>query len=337
MQVLQQKVFAKRNEDLVGSKCTKVCTEGSRAFFTQIKVIHWFYIIRGLELHPIVHQDTRQHSFKRIAAVLYFTLFNCIRLAGTLVTAWYFLQSLSTSSKSFIRRIYSSTLYIIEISSLVGNVIANVRRRCVYLAWQSCVDNGLLAGGPELTRKQRAAFNACQVASIASALFSVYYMIENDWDLGPLPTQILMEASFFELTYLPDVSLLLMVHFVQHFQWLQGQAKEVFKTSKLTTGEKVERARWIYFKWSKLKRLVADVGNAACFYWIPFMVWAITSISFKMNRLTESVRKFSVGYDVCGVLLRMGLILFMAEVGHVLKDAVEHRPCFWALFDKSFS
>jgi hypothetical protein len=302
------------------------------SFFSRARFILPFFIAKGyLPIKTVFTTPYKQYGCFELVSAAYFLATNVLRFMVFLLDLLRRIPELldlmnkdDLQFHALISRIYVIGAGIFVTIQTIGVLVAAHRIRSMLLkdrhARVLCRIKPIEEATPvaRFSRSQEVTFTICQILQLMySAVFVIYYqyreLSKNPFS-GKAEVQLairkwLLDLIFLDMTYLPDMTPLILLHLSQAFECvgkqLQFLSMEVSQTETEPSCNEVEvlsvktwqessssyfpaakKFKEIGLTWLRMKSTTESVGRAVSVYWTTLVLWTTASLSYQLYRLS---------------------------------------------------
>jgi hypothetical protein len=196
-----------------------------------------------------------------------------------------------------VERLYNLISFSIAPILFIGRLVSLFKLRKVVLKNEQAQQVEKMCEGC-LSKEQTLKYNCGQwtilIAALAIFIVSIQrsYVLAND----KLYTAVAV-LCYYEVAVEPDLLLLVLYHLAQVYESLRQQldCSTLQRVSAIQTpsaAPTAERFNACADKWLQLRALCSEIGNAYAFYWIPFLAFVTSNLSFLLFQLSDSSDPF---------------------------------------------
>jgi hypothetical protein len=278
-------------------------------FFKRSKPVMWFSFIRGVTPHPnIMTKPLRAFTRRDNAALAYFILLNVFKLSCLAIycgiRTWPLLMRIAqqanqheeedvSQKNNHVNGLYHLISFSITPILFMGKLASLYRLRHLLLKDEQVQ---VVTFEEIFSREQawRYRFWQWSMLTVDLAIFigalHRAYDVANDRRLIYTAVAIL---CYYEVAVEPDLLLLILYHVAQLYESLHRQLDcpaqwlpSTIETS--SAGPTKERFNACADKWLRLRALCSEIGNAYTIYWIPFLAFVTSNLSFLLFQVSSN-------------------------------------------------
>jgi hypothetical protein len=190
-----------------------------------------------------------------------------------------------------VNKLYHLASFMITPILFMGKLASLYRLRCLFLNYE---EQSQVVQLEEILSKEQAwkyKFWQWSMLTVDLAILMVAlqraYVVDKD---GLVYTAVAL-FCYYEVAVEPDLLLLLLYHLAQVYESLHCQLDHSTQRTStvqiLSAGPTAERFN--ADKWLKLRTLCSEIGNAYATYWIPFLAFVTSNLSFLLFQLSGNI------------------------------------------------